>query len=176
MLNNIKKNKNAIEFDNVFEGLKKIYRAKLLPLEQTYKFHEFHSPALDDSDFDSKPMILLVGQYSTGKTSFIKYILEQDFPGIRIGPEPTTDSFIAVMYNEIENVIPGNALVVDPKRNFKPLSKFGNAFLNRLSCSQVPNDVLKQMTFIDTPGILSGEKQRLDRGLYPIIFLRVKLL
>lgn len=156
-------------YDNVIEGLKKIYKSKLLPLEQTYKFHEFHSPALNEADFDSKPMILLVGQYSTGKTSFIRYILEQDFPGIRIGPEPTTDSFIAVMYNDIENVIPGNALVVDPKRNFKPLSKFGNAFLNRLNCSQLPNDVLRQMTFIDTPGILSGEKQRLDRGVNILI-------
>lgn len=83
-----------------------------------------------------------------GKTTFIKYLLESDFPGIRIGPEPTTDSFIAVMYNEQENVIPGNALVVDPKKNFKPLSKFGNAFLNRFQCSQLPNDVLKSITFI----------------------------
>lgn len=35
-------------------------------------------------------MILLVGQYSTGKTTFIRHLLERDFPGIRIGPEPTT--------------------------------------------------------------------------------------
>ena len=28
-------------------------------------------------------MILLVGQYSTGKTTFIRYLLEKDFPGIR---------------------------------------------------------------------------------------------
>ena len=60
------------------------------------RFHDFHSPPLDDADFDAKPMILLVGQYSTGKTTFIKYLLEQEFPGMRIGPEPTTDCFIII--------------------------------------------------------------------------------
>ncbi|XP_046669542.1 EH domain-containing protein 3 isoform X3 [Homalodisca vitripennis] len=160
-----KDDKNRPElFDNVVEGLKKIYRTKLLPLEEAYQFHDFHSPKLEDPDFDAKPMILLVGQYSTGKTTFIKYLLERDFPGIRIGPEPTTDRFIAVMHDEKEGVIPGNALVVDPKKQFKPLAKFGNAFLNRFQCSLVNSPVLKGISIVDTPGILSGEKQRVDRG------------
>lgn len=151
-------------YNNVVDGLKDIYKHKLLPLEEHYHFHEFHSPKLEDSDFDAKPMILLVGQYSTGKTTFIKYLLEREFPGIRIGPEPTTDRFIAVMHDEKEGIIPGNALVVDPKRQFRPLSKFGNAFLNRLQCSLVNSSVLQNISIVDTPGILSGEKQRVDRG------------
>lgn len=151
-------------YDNVVQGLKDIYKRKLLPLEEHYLFHEFHSPPLNDADFEAKPMILLVGQYSTGKTTFIRYLLEKDFPGIRIGPEPTTDRFIAVMYGEQETIIPGNALVVDPKRQFRPLGKFGNAFLNRFQSSIVNSEVLKSITIIDTPGILSGEKQRVDRG------------
>ena len=53
-------------FASVADGLKKLYKQKLFPLEEHYRFHEFHSPPLDDADFDSKPMILLVGQYSTG--------------------------------------------------------------------------------------------------------------
>ncbi|CAH0556981.1 unnamed protein product [Brassicogethes aeneus] len=151
-------------YENVVEGLKSIYKNKLLPLEEHYLFHDFHSPPLNNADFEAKPLILLVGQYSTGKTTFIKYLLERDFPGMRIGPEPTTDRFIAVMYGDKEGVIPGNALVVDPKKQFKPLSTFGNSFLNRFQCSLVKSPVLKGMSIIDTPGILAGEKQRIDRG------------
>lgn len=161
-------------FENVADGLKKIYKSKLLPLEQHYQFQDFHSPQLDDPDFDAKPMILLVGQYSTGKTTFIKYLLERDFPGIRIGPEPTTDRFIAVMYNENERVIPGNALVVDPNKQFRPLSKFGNAFLNRFQCSTVASPVLKGISIVDTPGILSGEKQRV--WISANFYLQIKLI
>ncbi|CAG9793511.1 unnamed protein product [Diatraea saccharalis] len=159
-----KEGEKTESIENVVEGLKRIYKTKLLPLELHYQFHDFHSPQLEDPDFDAKPMILLVGQYSTGKTTFIKYLLERDFPGIRIGPEPTTDRFIAVMYDEKEGVIPGNALVVDPKKQFRPLSKFGNAFLNRFQCSTVSSPVLRGISIVDTPGILSGEKQRVDRG------------
>lgn len=125
------KKKDPELFQTVSDGLKRLYRTKLFPLEDTYRFHDFHSPALEDADFDNKPMVLLVGQYSTGKTTFIRHLMEQDFPGMRIGPEPTTDSFIAVMYGEQEGLIPGNALVVDPKKPFRKLNAFGNAFLNR---------------------------------------------
>ncbi|XP_073338971.1 EH domain-containing protein 4 [Pagrus major] len=158
------RNKEGEMYQTVTEGLQTLYTKKLLPLEETYLFHDFHSPALEPADFQSKPMVLLVGQYSTGKTTFIRYLLEQDFPGMRIGPEPTTDGFIAVMYGENEGVVPGNALVVDPKKPFRKLNAFGNSFLNRFICSQMPNEVLQSISIIDTPGILSGEKQRISRG------------
>jgi EH domain-containing protein 1 len=33
------------------------------------------------SDFDAKPMVMLLGQYSTGKTTFIKHLLKTSYPG-----------------------------------------------------------------------------------------------
>lgn len=47
------------------------------------------------------------------------------------------------MYDDKEGIIPGNALVVDPKKQFRPLSKYGNAFLNRFQCSSVASPVLQ---------------------------------
>jgi EH domain-containing protein 1 len=38
-------------------------------------------PFQTDSDFDAKPMVMLLGQYSTGKTTFIKHLLRCEYPG-----------------------------------------------------------------------------------------------
>ena len=38
---------------------------------------------------------------------FIRYLLERDFPGMRIGPEPTTDNFHVIEYSEEDGKIPG---------------------------------------------------------------------
>ena len=41
---------------------------------------------------------------------------------------------------------------------------FGSAFLSKFEASQTPAKLLEDISIIDTPGVLSGEKQRIDRG------------
>eukprot|EP00388_Colpodella_angusta_P024643 GDKJ01064831.1.p1 GENE.GDKJ01064831.1~~GDKJ01064831.1.p1 ORF type:complete len:568 (+),score=149.62 GDKJ01064831.1:207-1706(+) len=104
-------------------------------------------------------MIMLIGQYSTGKTTFISHLLEAEYPGTRIGPEPTTDRFVAVMAGDRDQQLPGNAAVVDPNKPFERLSDFGNNFLSRFEVALSPSPLLHGFTVIDTPGVLAGNKQ-----------------
>lgn len=76
-------------FANVIDGLKAIYHQKIEPVEVNSAFDQFSSARLSDRDLDAKPMVLLLGQYSTGKTTFINYLLDGSYPGAHIGPEPT---------------------------------------------------------------------------------------
>ncbi|KAF5728557.1 EH domain-containing protein 1 [Tripterygium wilfordii] len=149
---------------SIIDGLKRLYIEKLKPLEVTYRFNDFVSPLLTNSDFDAKPMVMLLGQYSTGKTTFIKHLLKCDYPGAHIGPEPTTDRFVVVMSGADERSIPGNTIAVQADMPFSGLTTFGGAFLSKFECSQMPHPLLDQITFVDTPGVLSGEKQRTQRS------------
>ena len=149
--------------DSISDGLKQLYFKYVRPLEEAYSFPMFHTPLLQEQDFDAKPMVLLLGQYSTGKTTFAEYILGREYPSSMIGPEPTTDRFVAVMHSHDERVIPGNTLSVQKDKAYSNLSRFGGAFLNKFAGAEMSSDILEYIDLIDTPGVLSGDKQRVDR-------------
>ena len=43
------------------------------------------------------------------------------------------------------------------------LAQYGNGFLAKFEAAACPNSLLEEITIIDTPGVLSGEKQRIER-------------
>ena len=192
----------------IVQKLKELYRNHVVNAEKQYHLHfNFSLPTdgeINDSEFESAPLVLLIGQYSTGKTTFLNHLLGEDFPGMHIGPEPTTDKFMALYNgdkddasssnsNRVKNagfrqkknnadddasnkstivsedirtagrLVKGNTLTVCKKLPFSSLSQFGSAFLNHFVGSASTSPLLKRLTFIDTPGVLSGEKQRLNR-------------
>ncbi|KAI4815409.1 hypothetical protein KUCAC02_005555 [Chaenocephalus aceratus] len=113
-----------------------------------------------------------VNVYSTGKTTFIRYLIEQDFPWQQSRTRANHGLLhTALMHGEVEGIIPGNALTVDPKKPFRNLDPFGNAFLNRFQCVQMPNKVLESVSIIDHAGHLNCcEKKNESRLRLPSKF------
>jgi len=177
--------------------IKDLYRGRVLPIEKKYGLYDFclqTDGPIEDAEFDAKPMVLLLGQYSTGKTTFVRHLVGGDYPGMHIGPEPTTDKFMALVHgdesdaedddenelvedtaeerNDDKNAktkitgrtMRGNSLTVTPELPFSSLSSFGTGFLSSFVGSISNAPLLKHVTLIDTPGVLSGEKQRLSRS------------
>uniref|UniRef100_A0A6U5DHR2 Dynamin-type G domain-containing protein n=2 Tax=Corethron hystrix TaxID=216773 RepID=A0A6U5DHR2_9STRA len=178
-------------------GLKDLYAQYLRPIEELYFYPHFacgsEASCISDDEWTAPPQVLLLGQYSTGKTTFVKY-LTGEYPGIHIGSEPTTDKFVAVMgerraqkleengnretkRRKLEGsekpvpkkgrIIKGNSLTVTPGQPYSGLSTFGSNFLDKFEAAVCPittHPLLDSVTFIDTPGILSGEKQRIARS------------
>ncbi|EDV24986.1 EH domain-containing protein 1 [Trichoplax sp. H2] len=147
----------------VMDELQKVYKNKVLPLEEYYNFDNFDLPPMGDKDFNIKPTILLVGEYSTGKTTFIKYLLSRGYPGMKVSPEPSTDNFCTISYGENDKLLPGHALVSDPSKDYRALGKFGNNLLDELTCIEIQSSVVENLTIIDSPGILS-DMSNVKRG------------
>jgi len=140
-----------------------IYADAVLPIERRSHFAHFHSPAITAEEFGSRPQVLLLGQYSTGKTSMVRWLTGTECPHFDVRPQPSTDKFMAVVHGGQERLIHGNAATTLPQLPYQGLSIFGASFLGSFQALALPSDILQELTFIDTPGVLAGCKQRIGR-------------
>lgn len=122
---------------SIHDGLKQIYFEKIKPLEVAYGFNSaFMNDSLGEAELDAKPLVLVLGQYSTGKTTMLEYLLGEGYPGSHIGPEPTTDRFVAISWSETDRTIPGHAGTACKDLPFSGLAQFGSSFLSKFQvCS-----------------------------------------
>lgn len=147
--------------------LESLYISHVLPLEKGYSFESFPelggSPPLQPAHFNApKPLILLVGPYSAGKTTLIKHLIGRPFPGARIGPEPTTDDFTLLQHGRRDREQNGRAFIQGDQR-FGPVAALGATFLNSFRASRCNASFLIDFDVVDTPGTLANG-YGVDRG------------
>ena len=89
---------------------------------------------------------------------------DRELPGHALVSDPTTAFHDLARSNPNPNPNPNPSPHPNPNPNPNPnLARFGNTFLSRFAGCEVASDFARGCTLIDTPGILAGKKQTVDR-------------
>ena len=123
-----------------------------------------------ESNIKWRPLVLVLGNYSSGKSTLIN-----DFLGMKIqatGQAPTDDSFTVITYGEADTpsdtiqvveTRDGKFLLNDPEYPFETLKRYGQRFAAHFRLKKVNSPFLENLAIIDTPGMLDSITER-DRG------------
>jgi len=131
-------------------NVRSIYARKLSLLASRFRF----DLPVSDKDVPGSPRVLFLGNHSSGKSSFINYIAGADIQ--EYGMAPTDDGFTLVTYGEEEETLDGQALVSHPELDYQELASLGPEFLAKLSFKTYPSENLRQLTLIDSPGMIDS--------------------
>lgn len=146
-----------ISFDDGFKGkFDKFYRLVTEP-----KFHPsanlFERLNFLNSLNYEPPIIAVVGQFSSGKSSFLNALLGMDLLPTGVVPVTAKPTYIKYAPNLMLK-----ALYNDGREEYHAIEELGAFVDQRMSLKDVkclyicaPNELLKQVSFIDTPGLNS---------------------
>jgi len=154
--------------ETTLKDLKKVYESSIKSLEKEYKYKELSNRHFGDPEMFNKPLIVMMGPWSGGKSTMINYLLGTEYTknAFRSTAEPSPGfNFNIAMYGEREEEVDGTEMSAEWA--FSSLQKFGQEFLKKLRGKKMPNKLLERATFAEIPGVLeTGTIRKIDRR-YP---------
>ncbi len=118
-----------------------------------------------------RPQVLILGNYSSGKSTLINDLLGAEVQ--KTGQAPTDDSFTVITYDDatpeedthirVTEERDGKVLLNDPEFPFDSLRRHGERFAAHFRMKKVNAPFLRNLAIIDTPGMLDSITER-DRG------------
>jgi GTPase SAR1 family protein len=148
------------ESQRLQDEIQKKSMAKLAPLLNNYKLN---CDSLE-SALKWKSIVLLLGNYSSGKSTLINELFGSDIQ--RTGQSPTDDSFTIITspdHGSTPKEISGSNLVNDELLPFTAFKQYGEQFISHFTMKQIDSPQLANMAIIDTPGMLDSITEK-DRG------------
>lgn len=139
-------------------AVKSLYVDVFDPLAKVSNFRQRPS----DGELYGEPLILLIGNHSSGKSTFINHLLGQEVQ--RTGMAPTDDCFTLISYGERREERDGAAIVSNPELSYGGLRRFGPDFLSHFAMRKLPNVLVRDMTLVDSPGTIDAADPNSGRG------------
>ena len=149
--------------ENYYESLRRelvaVVEQKISPVALKYGYSQTGL----EQKIKWRPVVLLLGNYSSGKSTLINELLGQEVQ--KTGQAPTDDSFTVITHNEKDEREDrdGRVLLNDPEFPFMSLKKQGKRFASHFKLTKVKSPFLEHLALIDTPGMLDSVSER-DRG------------
>lgn len=109
---------------------------------------------IPDAVLRAKPLVLLLGNHSSGKSSFINHLLDKQVQ--RTGVAPTDDGFTVLLHGELPRQLDGVALTGDPALPFAELARLGPGLVQHLLGRVLNCQLLAHVTLIDSPGMIDS--------------------
>lgn len=135
--------------ENTLKDLKRIYENAIKPLETLYKYRDLSNRHFGDPEIFSKPLVVLMGPWSGGKSTIINYLTDNEYTdfSLKTGAEPSLPYFNILMHGETEQVLDGTQLSAD--WTFSGLQKFGQGLTDRLRGLKLPRKLLEKVKLLE---------------------------
>ena len=143
------------EFANRIRGY---YEDVLDPLAKEFMFRR--PPTL--GELRRPPQVLLLGNHSSGKSTFVNYVLGEDVQNT--GVAPTDDGFTIITHGATATERDGAAVVSNPDLAYEGLRHFGDQLVSHVRLKLRPAELLQTVTLIDSPGMIDEAKAEHGRG------------
>ena len=116
-----------------------------------------------ESGMKWKPIVLIIGNYSSGKSTLINEIIGTDIQ--RTGQAPTDDAFTVITSegSDRPEEVPGSTLINDDNLPFVKFKKYGEKLTSHLCLKNINSPTFENMAIIDSPGMLDATTEK-DRG------------
>ncbi len=133
----------------ILENCKSLH-SSIMPLNE-----KLRGPLAKNSDKGtSLPFVFLVGNHSSGKSSFINYVLGRNVQ--TAGVAPTDDCFTVIAPGHLDTDRDGPALIGDPDMGFSQLRQFGPTLIHHTQLKVRSNTNTNSFMMIDSPGMIDS--------------------
>jgi hypothetical protein len=135
--------------DEIIERVIALRQAHVMPVARSMGME-----LVDDPVLRARPPVLLLGNHSSGKSSFINHLLGRDVQ--RTGIAPTDDGFTILLHGNPPRILDGQALTSSPELPFTELSRFGPGLVHHMQGREVDCELLRHVNLIDSPGMIDS--------------------
>jgi len=134
-----------------------IYDA-LDPLAARYEFERAPKPSETSGD----PLVLVLGNHSSGKSTLINYLMGSEIQ--KTGLAPIDDGFTILTFGDPAAEKDGAAVVSNPQLPYGDLERYGPGLVSHLKMKFRPSPILKGLSLVDSPGMIDAADGNVGRG------------